>query len=72
MDTGKPGKTRTPRRDSRPGSGLLIRPHVGAETRVKSGGRAGHPAAADDAALSNPSGLSRGEDTPDDPQRLER
>ena len=41
MDTGKPGKPRTPRRDGRPGSGLLIRPHVGAETRVKSGGRAG-------------------------------
>lgn len=40
MDTGKPGKSRTPRRDGRPGSGLLIRPHVGAETRVKSGGRA--------------------------------
>jgi hypothetical protein len=40
MDTGKPGKTRTPRLGGRPGSGLLIRPHVGAETRVKSGGRA--------------------------------
>jgi hypothetical protein len=40
MDTDKLGKTRATRRDGRPGSGLLIRPHVGAETRVKSGGRA--------------------------------
>ena len=55
MDTGKPGKPRTPRRDGRPGSGLLIRPHVGAETRVKSGGRAKHASATDDAALGNTS-----------------
>jgi hypothetical protein len=41
MDTGKPRKPGSPRRDGRPGSGLLIRPHGGAETRVKSGGRAG-------------------------------
>jgi hypothetical protein len=63
MDTGKPGKPRAPRRDGRPGSGLLIRPHVGAETRVKSGGRAQHAAATDDAALSDASGVGRGDQT---------
>ena len=53
MDTGKPGKTRTPRRDGRPGSGLLIRPHVGAETRVKSGGRAERSSSSSGAASSD-------------------
>ena len=72
MDTGKPGKTRTPRRDGRPGSGLLIRPHVGAETRVKSGGRAERAPTPDDAALSDVSGADRSDDSPDDPRDLKR
>jgi len=72
MDTGKPGKTRTPRRDGRPGSGLLIRPHVGAETRVKSGGRAERVPAPDDAALSDVSGNDHRDDALDDPCGLKR
>ena len=72
MDTGKPGKPRTPRRDGRPGSGLLIRPHAGAETRVKSGGRAERALATDDAALGDTSGVEPGtqaSDATENPKR---
>jgi hypothetical protein len=38
-----PGRERKPPRDRRHGAGMLIRPHAGAETRVKSGHRADAP-----------------------------
>lgn len=63
MDTGKAAKTRTPRRDGRPGSGLLIRPHVGAETRVKSGGRAERSLSSPGATSSDPSSAPRDDRT---------
>jgi hypothetical protein len=40
--TGEGGKPR-PSRDRKHGAGMLIRPHAGAETRVKSGKRAEAP-----------------------------
>ena len=72
MDTGKPGKPRTPRRDGRPGSGLLIRPHAGAETRVKSGGRAEHASATDDVDMGDTSGVEPRTQASDATEDLER
>jgi hypothetical protein len=72
MDTDKPGKTRTPRRDGRPGSGLLIRPHVGAETRVKSGGRAERATVTDESVLSDTSDDARSGQASDAPRDANR
>jgi len=65
MDTGKPGKPRTPRRDGRPGSGLLIRPHAGAETRVKSGGRAERTSTQEGEVVSDCPSTSRSDARPE-------
>jgi hypothetical protein len=72
MENGTPGKPKRPRRDGRPGSGLLIRPHVGAETRVKSGGRAERDSEPDHAALSDASDVAKGEQTSNVPQGHKR